>query len=98
MQMKQVTQRELQMLFDIYNDQNTDSCGCYKVETDEQKGLIGSLVKKELVYDSYEGENFGKMWQFNRYSFCCTDDGIKVLEENGFDTSHLKYYYELYQK
>ena len=44
--MKNVTHRELQMLLDIYNDQNTDSCGCYKVETDEQKGLIGSLVKK----------------------------------------------------
>lgn len=94
--MTTITTRELQMLKDIYNDQNTDSCGNYKVETDEQKGLIGSLVKKDLIYDSYEGYTFGKMWQFTKYSFCCTDEGIKLLEDNGFNTSDLKWYYELY--
>jgi len=95
--MTTITQRELQMLQDIYNDQNTDSCGNYKVETNEQKGVIGSLVKKELIYDSYEGDVFTKNYQFNKYSFCCTNEGIVTLENNGFDTSHLKIYYELYQ-
>ncbi len=93
--MKQVTPRELQMLLNIYNDQNTDTCGCYKVENDEQKGLIGSLVKKELVYDSYEGQKFANLNGYEKYSFCCTDDGIKLLEDNNIDTSDLKWYYEL---
>jgi hypothetical protein len=92
-----LTQNELKMLLSIYNEQNTDSCGNYKVETNEEKGLIGSLVKKELIYDSYEGYTFGKNWQFSKYSFCCTMNGIQVLSENGFDVSHLIEYYELYQ-
>jgi hypothetical protein len=95
--MKTVTLKELQMLKDIYNDQNTDSCGNYKVESNEEKGLIGSLVKKDLVFDAFEGDVFSKNWQFNKYSFCCTSEGIATLELNGFDTSHLKTYYELYQ-
>jgi len=95
--MKTVTSKELEMLKDIYNDQNTDSCGNYKVETNEEKGLIGSLVKKDLVFDAFEGDVFSKNWQFTKYSFCCTNEGILVLELNGFDTSHLKIYYELYQ-
>jgi hypothetical protein len=95
--MKTVTQKELKMLHDIYNEQNTDSCGNYKVETNEQKGLIGSLVKKDLVYDAFEGDNFGKNWQFSKYSFCCTMEGINLLSKNGFNVSHLMEYYELYQ-
>ena len=95
--MKTVTQKELEMLHSIYNEQNTDSCGNFKVETNEEKGLIGSLVKKELVYDSYEGDTFGKNWQFSKYSFCCTMDGINILSKNGFNVSHLMEYYELYQ-
>ena len=95
--MKTVTKKELEILRSIYNDQNTDSCGNFKVETNEEKGLIGSLVKKELVYDSYEGDTFSKNWQFSKYSFCCTNEGIEVLNINGIDTSHLKEYYDLYQ-
>ena len=95
--MKTITQKELKMLLNIYNEQNTDSCGNYTVETNQEKGLIGSLVKKGLVYDSYEGDVFSPNWQFNTYSFCCTNDGIEILNINGFDTSHLKEYYELYQ-
>ncbi len=95
--MKKITQRELQMLKDIYNDQNTDSCGNYKVETNEEKGLIGSLIKKELIYDSYEGDTFGKNWQFSKYSFCCTMEGINLLSENGVNVSNLMEYYQLYQ-
>ncbi len=91
----QLTQNELKMLHNIYDDQNTDSCGNYKVETNEQKGLIGSLVKKELVYDSYKGDTFGKNWQFSKYSFCCTINGIQVLSQNGFDVSDLIEYYKM---
>jgi hypothetical protein len=92
-----VTQNELQMLSDIYDYQNTDSCGNYKVETNEQKGLIGSLVKKGLIYDSFEGYNFSPNYQYNKYSFCCTMEGINILSENGFNVSHLMEYYKLYQ-
>jgi hypothetical protein len=95
--MKTVTQKELQMLHNIYNEQNTDSCGNYKVQTNEDKGLIGSLVKKDLVFDAFEGDTFGKNWQFTKYSFCCSMDGINVLSANGFNVSHLMEYYELYQ-
>ena len=95
--MKKITPKELQMLKDIYNDQNTDSCGNYKVETNEEKGLIGSLVKKELVFDAFQGDVFAKNWQFSKYSFCCTMEGINILSENGFDVSDLIEYYNLYQ-
>lgn len=95
--MKIITEKELKMLHNIYNDQNTDSCGNFKVETNEEKGLIGSLIKKELIYDSYEGYSFGKNWQFSKYSFCCTMEGINILSENGFDVSDLIEYYNLYQ-
>lgn len=95
--MKTITKKELEILSSVYDYQNTDSCGNFKVETNEEKGVIGSLVKKELVYDSYEGDTFGKNWQFSKYSFCCTKKGIEVLNINGFNTSHLQVYYDLYQ-
>jgi hypothetical protein len=31
---------------------------CYQYKlTEQQKGIVGSLVKKELIYDSFEGMN-----------------------------------------
>ena len=84
--MKTVTSKELEMLKDIYNDQNTDSCGNYKVETNEEKGLIGSLVKKDLVFDAFEGDVFSIVYSDLSVNYMATNISLIELGCKVFST------------
>jgi len=52
----QLTEMEFTMLEKIVSYYTFDDNVCYMQKlTSSQKGVIGSLVKKGLVYDSFEG-------------------------------------------
>lgn len=52
----ELTEAEFSMLELIINEYNPQDVVCYdKRLTPSQKGIIGSLVKKNMVYDSYAG-------------------------------------------
>ena len=52
----QLTENEFSMLELIISEYNHKDVVCYTHRlTPSQKGIIGSLVKKDIVYDSYEG-------------------------------------------
>ena len=51
-----LTNLEFEMLETIVGAYSFDNNVCYDYElTASEKGIVGSLVKKELVYDSFNG-------------------------------------------
>lgn len=53
-----LTKKESILLEEIFGMYDEDSNTCFTRQlTPEEKGVIGSLVKKKLVYDSFEGES-----------------------------------------
>lgn len=53
-----LTQKETILLQEIIGMYDEDSNTCFTRQlTPEEKGVIGSLVKKGLVYNSFEGES-----------------------------------------
>ena len=55
-----------------------------EVRSSVEKGILGSLVKKELVYNCHEGEKF--------YMYCLTGNGIEYCKELGFSTEHIHFF------
>ena len=56
MSTKNLTEKESLMLQEIISNYDEDDNLCFTRQlTQEEKGVIGSLVKKGLVYDSFEG-------------------------------------------
>ena len=52
----QLTEGEFDMLQLIVSEYDSKDIACYtKRLTDSQKGIVGSLVKKGVIYDSYDG-------------------------------------------
>lgn len=52
-----LTALEIKMLNDIIDCYDVDDVICYQAKlTPSQKGVIGSLIKKGLVYDSFVGD------------------------------------------
>jgi Mg/Co/Ni transporter MgtE len=52
----QLTENEYNMLNLILSEYESTDVSCYtKRLTDSQKGIVGSLIKKGMVYDAYEG-------------------------------------------
>jgi len=64
---KQLTQLETKLLNEIISmyDENDNLCFTREL-TQIEKGVISSLVKKGLVYDSFEGES-GKGYDKHNY-------------------------------
>jgi hypothetical protein len=56
-----------------------------RVESNEEKGVLGSLIKKGLVYDCYEGMGMG-------YMFCLTEKGFNACNELEIETHHIELY------
>jgi hypothetical protein len=81
-----ITDLEKEMLIDIMNGEN-DGVGMGYSETDgigltpEQKGILSSLIKKGLVYNSMDGDPDDTPM----YCSCKTDITIPVAEELGFE-------------
>ena len=52
-----LTTLEIEMLEKIVKSYDLDCNICYQVSlTPSQKGVVGSLIKKGLIYDSFESE------------------------------------------
>jgi hypothetical protein len=53
---KKLTNLESELLKEIIGLYNEDDNICFNRQlTNQEKGIISSLVKKELIYDSFEG-------------------------------------------
>jgi len=61
------TQKERDLLNEVkaFYDENCNLCFTREL-TNEEKGVMGSLVKKGLVYDSFENET-GQGYQRHNY-------------------------------
>lgn len=81
-----LTQNEKEILENVCFQQIEDGLSEYtSVNNASEKGILGSLVKKGLVYNCHEGESF--------YMYCLTTEGIEVCKELGFDTNHIHFFY-----
>lgn len=55
---KSITALEFNAIKEVVSMYDIEDIECYTADlTDTDKGVFGSLVKKELIYDSYEGMN-----------------------------------------
>ena len=57
-----------------------------EVYSAQEKGLLGSLIKKGLVYDAYKDMGIGS------YMFCLTSKGIDTCKELEISTNHITIY------
>lgn len=80
---KSLTQNEVITLTKVANLQVEDNFSEFtSVDSNEEKGILGSLVKKELIYDCYEGMDMG-------YMYCLTEEGFQVCRDLEIDTDHI---------
>lgn len=80
---KILTQNEVITLTKVANLQVEDNFSEFtSVDSNEEKGILGSLVKKELIYDCYEGMDMG-------YMYCLTEEGFQVCRDLEIDTDHI---------
>lgn len=78
-----LTPNELEILTRVCYKQVEDNFSEYtEVTAPYEKGILGSLVKKGLIYDCYSGGDDGFM-------FCLTQEGFQICKENNIDTSHI---------
>lgn len=81
--MKNLTKNEIETLANVANLQVEDNYSEYtSVNSNSEKGLLGSLVKKGLIYDCYEGMDMG-------YMYCLTEDGFTACRKLGISTEHI---------
>ena len=79
-----LTDLEIKVLGMVSRSQIEDGFSEYDyVSSASEKGVLGSLVKKGLVYDARELE------QGNEFMYCLTDEGFKKCEELGISTRHI---------
>lgn len=81
-----LTQSEIEILTSIANCQIEDGFSEYtSVDTASEKGILGSLVKKELVYNCYSDYE-------ETYMYCLTEKGVEYCNELGISTSHIQFF------
>jgi hypothetical protein len=83
-----LTKNEENVLYVVCKLQNEEGHSEYtSVKDCTEKGILGSLVKKGLVYDCYDGvyTNMG-------YMYCLTTDGVNVCKELGIKTDHIHFF------
>ncbi len=84
MQNTTLTENEIKVLGMVSRSQIEDGYSEYtEVGSDSEKGILGSLVKKGLVYDAYETE------AGSDYMYCLTVEGFEMCAKLGFSTSHI---------
>jgi hypothetical protein len=77
-----LTPNELEILTNVANRQIEDNYSEYtSVSKPYEKGVLGSLVKKGLIYDCYDNGD--------EYMYCLTEEGFQTCKENNIDTSHI---------
>jgi len=86
MKNQNLTELELLYLNEVANRQTEDNYSEYQdVGSNQEKGVLGSLIKKGLVYDAYEGMDMG-------YMFCLTEQGFDTCKSLEISTSHIIVY------
>ena len=82
----QLTQNEIAILNDVANCQIEDGFSEYtSVDSPSEKGILGSLVKKELVYNCYSEIE-------ESYMYCLTQEGVITCNELGISTKHIQFF------
>lgn len=82
-----ITQNELEVLTSVANCQIEDGFSEYtSVSNETEKGTLGSLVKKDLIYNSYSGMSD------EGYMYCLTIKGVETCEELGISTKHIQFF------
>jgi replication-associated recombination protein RarA len=83
-QNNKLTDLEIKVLHMVSRSQIEDGFSEYdSVSSASEKGILGSLVKKGLVYDARELE------PGDDYMYCLTDEGFVACSELGISTSHI---------
>lgn len=83
-----LTTSEFLILKNVATEQYVDNLSTYtEVKNNQEKGLLGSLVKKGLIYNCYENYD-----NDIKYMFCLTDKGFDVCKEYNISTSHIEIY------
>jgi hypothetical protein len=83
----QLTSKEVALLSEIAFYQTADNHSEFDyVNTNSQKGVLSSLIKKDLVFNVHEDleEDF--------FMYCLTEKGMQVCNQNDIDTSHIIIY------
>lgn len=81
-----LTQSEIEILTSIANCQSEDGFSEYtSVDTPSEKGILGSLVKKELVYNCYADYE-------ETYMYCLTEKGVEYCNKLGISTNHIQFF------
>ena len=79
-----LTTEEVKVLGMVSRSQIEDGFSEYdSVNSASEKGVLGSLVKKGLVYDAREME-LG-----DEYMYCLTPEGFEACSELNISTSHI---------
>jgi len=87
MKTQQLTPTEIQVLTMVAKSQIEDNYSEYdSVSSASEKGILGSLVKKGLVYDARELE------AGEEYMYCLSEAGFEACAELGISTNHIIFY------
>lgn len=84
----QLTAKEIEILKDVAAMQVEDNFSEYtSIGSNSEKGILGSLVKKGIVFNGYEGyeKEMG-------YMFYLTELGFEVCKQYNISTSHIHLY------
>ena len=83
----QLTQNELEILSNVAGSQIEENYSEYtSIDSNKEKGIIGSLVKKELIVNGYSGDDY------EGYMFYLTEKGFDACKELGISTEHIIVY------
>ena len=79
-----LTTEEIKVLRMVANSQIEEGYSEYDyVSSPQEKGVLGSLVKKQLVYDAYAWEDG------DDFMYCLTQTGFEMCEQLEISTSHI---------
>jgi hypothetical protein len=79
-----LTTEEIKVLTMVANSQIEEGYSEYDyVSSPQEKGVLGSLVKKQLVYDAYAWEDG------DDFMYCLTQTGFDICEQLEISTAHI---------
>ena len=79
-----LTTGEINVLRMVANSQIEEGYSEYDyVSSTQEKGFLGSLVKKQLVYDAYAWEDG------DDFMYCLTETGFDMCAQLEISTSHI---------
>ena len=79
-----LTQNEIEILSNVAGSQIEENYSEYtSIDSNKEKGLIGSLVKKGLIVNGYSGDDY------EGYMFYLTEKGFETCKKWGIPTQHI---------